>query len=68
MSEEELFYLMISNIPYNLSRVGQASVISKVHSVFFKCLLYKEFGWLNQVEQYIITLSFNEQVGELRPK
>jgi len=68
LPDEELYFLMNSNIQYNLSRTGQTEAINRVHSVYFKCLLYREFSWIYRNQQYLIALSFNEQVTELLPQ
>ena len=43
LTDDEIFFLMNSATPYNLSRRGQGQLIDKVDSPYFKCLLYKEF-------------------------
>lgn len=62
LNEEEIFYLLNSGADYKLSEKGRQELLAKISSTYFKCLVAKEFRWLNEIEQYLIVLSFNETI------
>lgn len=41
--------------------------MAKLSSTYFKCLIAKEFRWVNDIYQCLIALNFNEELSEMPP-
>jgi len=61
----EFYYLLNSEIDFDLNRSGKSELIAQLSSTYFKCLLYREFKTFEEVDQYFLMLSFNEEVASM---
>lgn len=68
LSEEEIYFLFNSTIDYRLGQRARQEIMAKISSSYFLCLLAKEFRWVDEVEQSLIILRFNQELADLQPR
>jgi hypothetical protein len=59
-NEEELYYLFNSGIDYRIGPKAKREIMAKINSTYFLCVIAKEFRWVDEVEQSLIILRFNQ--------
>ncbi len=52
---------------YHLGQRARQEIMAKITSSYFLCLLAKEFRWVDEVEQSLILLRFNQELADLQP-
>lgn len=67
LGEEEIYYLLSSEMEYRVDEKGKLELMAKINSTYFKCLIAKEFRWINEVEQCLILINFNQELFQMPP-
>jgi len=52
---------------YRLGQRAKHEIMAKINSTYFLCVIAKEFRWVDEVEQSLIMLRFNQEIADLPP-